>query len=1353
MIIGTSSAGEGESVARVFLSYASGDLRWAEEVHAWLTADGHVVFFDRHERDGIPPGRDWKQCLYSELSRVDAVVSLVTTRYRSSMWCVAEVSIAGARGCPIIPLRGEPDIEFRLIDELQHSSADADKARVQALAELRSLDGNTGWRDGDNPYPGLAPFSTDMSGLFFGRGAETRELAAAVRASASERVIAVTGPSGSGKSSLLRAGLLPHLTKDWLVVGPFTPEDSPTYALAKAVTAVARGLGLGWPLDDVEQRLAHPEGLRRATDELIIAVPHAQRVLVAVDQGEDLFAAGVSDAERAGFAALIKSGLSGAARVVMTVRSEYDAELSLLGRVTPFRVGPLDRAMVRAAVEEPARIAGLKLPPGLTDRLVEDTDTSDALPLLAFALNRLAEGLPRGGTLSAAAYEATGLRSILAEHADAAMAAACEAGALTEHHVMDALVRGMVSEDATGRRTRRRLARDTLSAALRTAIDQFVDRRLVISDGSSLRLAHDALIAEWPALASAVETRSTALRAAVLVGQAAADWDKAGRSDGYLWDARRYEAVIDDLGGPRRSEWKVEVDDLGPEFLAATRSAISRAALRRRRRLISTFSGLSALLAVSLVASVIAFIQARTAQQEREVAQAERDTALVRQLIARADAVRVSDTPLALRLGLAAEAIQPEPPAAAGLLRTLIVNNYASTIAAHDEPVFVTRFNPAGTLLASGDAYANKILLHDVRDLRHPTQVGNALSGHTHWVSGIDFTPDGETMVTSSTHETIAWDITTPERPRARWTMRAPEEYDVDAVGVAVSPDGTMLATMHGQAVALHDISEPDEPITVNPRIAGIVDYGDVAFSADGRFLAAGTNEGSYRASGGSVNGSAAVWRITDPAKPVKVADLRVPTGDVTGVDFSSTGRRLAVTSGGLLGDEGGMLALYEISDKGGAPIGAPVMDHTGGAWDVAFAPDSPHLTTTGLDGTIRTYIVDGGAVPFGDTMVDHRDYVYAVAYGPEGQMATGSADGTIIVWDERNPYVPAPGSPLTAPDTITELAVDSTGSVLAAGGSDGQVWAWNLAEPLVPRGPGEQAGDGSPVTALAFRPNSEIAVATTSSHGFYDLSDPLAPRAVAQRASPQRGDAIALWFSPDGTRMRVVDTNTSITEWDTSNPATPSVTATGLADREDTATDAAIRHDGRVFASKSKLDTSAAVLRDISDLAKVRLLDGILDDYTSGPITFDSTGHMVAAGGNDVLLWDVTTPSAPRRLGVPFGGPNTILAISPDNSMIAVAGTENRLTLWSIVDPDAPFLITAMTHAAPLTAITWFPDSATLASADDSGTIQVWSTRLITETHTHRHTAACDRARGGLDQTEWDRFVGTAHTHRPTCP
>jgi WD40 repeat protein len=1357
-------------VARVFLSYAGADLSQALEVFGWLSADGHDIFFDRDVRNGIPAGEVWKRKLYQELSKVDAVVCLVTHAYVESMWCTAEIAIADSRGCRLIPLRGEPGVTHRLIDEQQHTSEEPTRGREQTLAALRRLDsgGRRKWRDGDNPYPGLEPFTAAMSGLYFGRSTEIRDLAAELRIITPARAVAVVGPSGCGKSSLLRAGLVPHLDSEWVMVGPWSPEDVPCYALAKALTATARGLGLTWTLDEVSQRLAAPSGLRMAADELLIAQPAARHVLVALDQAEDLFAAGIDAEERARFAELIRVAFDGPVRLVLTVRSEYYDELSFLApvKVTTFRLGALERPMLRSAIEEPARIAGLRLTPELSARLVDDTDTGDALPLLAFTLNRLAEGRSRGGdAIDLDAYDALGgLKKILAKHADDALAAATTASGLDKDTVMAGLVR-MVSEDDTGRRTRRRIASAGLSTPMRTALAEFVNRRLVVSDGAHLRFVHDALLTAWPALASAVDQRARTLRAAVLVEQAAADWVAANDSPGYLWDARRFAAVVADLGGPEPEEWAVEVDEPGRRFLVETRARVERDAQQDRRKLVRTLVVVSALLVMVLVAGVIAVVQARVAQSERDAAQSERDAATIRQLVARAESVRVSDPQLALRLGLVAEQLGAMPATSASLLHTLTMNEYAATVTGHTSSVFAVAFSPDGKFLAAGDGDDHTVRLWDVTDLRHPEPIGAPLTQHTTWVTGMAFTPNGHTLATANRTETILWDVTNPVSPRARTTLSSPADSStVDDVGAAFSANGALLATTHGGELRLFDTRDPNQPKPLGGPLAPVTRYSDVSFSTDGRYLAASFQDGDT---------DAAVWQITDPTSPVQVARFQSDesSGDgplISTVTFAPRQSVLAVAVGDLFSSEA-RTTLWRISDGGVERIGEPLTDHADGVRDVAFDTDGKVMATVGEDGRLIVYDISSLDRPriVGDPRVDHTNAVYTVAFGPSGQIATGGADNKIILWAPVNPAQPtsiaAPA--LTHSEEIRVLAFGPDGHTLAAGAANGITRVWDVTDPAAPRGPGEFTTDDGPVGVLAFRPNgSTLAVGAgeqqyeydkPKSVTLWDVSDPLQPRRTAGPERVHKDDVLALQFSPDGNTLWSVDSNVAIVKWDTSDPQAMRKTAEGLTGRTDWQDDIAIRPDGRLIASRVSIGGGAGgVLRDVSNLSKVKLLEGRLADYTGGPIEFSPNGGLLATGGTEVLLWDVTTPWRPRRYGSPFGGTADELAISPDGLMLAVSGDGGAVTVWSIADQSAPFQLGGPLtgHPSPVTALAWTPDSRTLATADTQGNIRLWDVSVAVDTMKHRIAAACARAIRGLDTDEWNRYVGPDLAFQETC-
>jgi WD40 repeat protein len=885
----------------------------------------------------------------------------------------------------------------------------------------------------------------------------------------------------------------------------------------------------------------------------------------------------------------------------------------------------------------------------------------------------------------------------------------------------------------------------------------FVEERLLVSDGAHghLRFVHDALLTAWPALASAVDQHARMLRAAVLVEQAAADWVAADEAAGYLWDARRFAAVVADLGGPEPVDWAVEVDEPGRRFLDATRAWVEHDARRDRRRLVRTLTVVSILLVMVLVAGVIAVIQARGAQ-------AERDAATIRQLVARADSVRVADPQLALRLGVAAEKLGATPATGASLLRTLAMNDYAATITGHTSSVFAAVFSPDGTILAAGDGDDHTVRLWDVTDLRHPKPLGVPLTQHSTWVTGVAFAPDGHTLATASRTETILWDVTNPASPRVRTTLGSTEDATgVDDVGVAFNANGALLATTHGAAVRLFDTSDPDLPEPVGVPLAPVTKYGDVSFSSDGRYLAASFEDGDT---------DAAVWRISDPAVPVRVARFSSDDAAVSTVAFVPGQPVLGVAVGDLFSSDS-RVTLWRISEDGPKQVGERLADHVDGVRDMAFDTQGKTMATAGEDGRVIVYDISTLDRPriIGDPRADHANTVYTVAFGPAGQLATGSADNKLILWAPVNPAQPtsivAPG--LSHDGGITAVAFGPDGRTLAASASSkGTTRVWDVTDPAAPRGPGEFTVDDGPAGVLAFRPSGSVLAVGSGAKEYeygapksvtlWDVSDPLHPRRTASHERVHEDRVVALRFSPHGATLWSVDSNVVMVEWDTSGPATLRKTAEGMTGRSDWQDDVAIRPDGRLIASGGGFSSSAGgVLRDVSDLSAVRLLAGGLADYGIGPMEFSPDGGLLATGGTEVLLWDVTTAWQPRRYGLPFAADAADeLAISPDGLLLAVSGKGNDVTVWSIADRSAPFQIGGPLagHPSPVSALVWAPDSRTLASGDMEGTIRLWDTSVAVDLMAHRIAAACERTGRGFDTDEWSRYVGPDLEFQETC-
>jgi hypothetical protein len=268
--------------------------------------------------------------------------------------------------------------------------------------------------------------------VFFGRRGEVEQLAGLLR-SAAERakgaVLVVVGPSGCGKSSLVRAGLL-HVMADeagWWTLAPMLPGADPIAAMAQELTAAARQVGLDWTMSWVRQRL-DAAGLTELADELLLAAPggRRRRLLIVVDQFEELLTLTTPGA-RARFAQLLHPALGGPVQVVATLRPEFldqmlvDADLTVLPTHI-YALRPLRRDALSMVIEGPARLAGIEVDEELVARVVADTDSGEALPLLAFTLAQLADGVGRGGQLSPHRYDQLGgVQGALTRQAEAAL--------------------------------------------------------------------------------------------------------------------------------------------------------------------------------------------------------------------------------------------------------------------------------------------------------------------------------------------------------------------------------------------------------------------------------------------------------------------------------------------------------------------------------------------------------------------------------------------------------------------------------------------------------------------------------------------------------------------------------------------------------------------------------------------------------------------------------------------------------------------------------------------------------------------------------------------------------------------
>ncbi|MDQ3153956.1 MAG: TIR domain-containing protein [Actinomycetota bacterium] len=1316
-------------MARVFVSYASEDLAMARNVHGWLVETGHEVFLDRDPHEGIALGAAWRQRLHERLRWADAVVCVVTSAFVASSWCTAEVATAQSRGSRLLPVRAEPDLSHPLLTEVQHTDLTQNPATARAalITALRRLDaaGGSGWPDDRSPFPGLRPFDIDRHRVFFGRADEIKALAELVRSAAEGTALLVAGPSGCGKSSLVRAGLVPVMADEpgWRVLPPILPGSDPVAALARELAAAARRIGLDWTVEHVRHRLAE-NGFAGLADELLLADPDGpqRRLLLVVDQFEELLTQ-AAPGQRARFAELLHPALTGPVRMVGTLRPEFldqllaDPDLAALtAEIYPLR--PLQREALRLVIEGPAQLAGIDVEAHLVGRLIDDTDTGEALPLLAFTLAQLADGVSRGDRLSTARYDQFGgVQGTLTHQADAALAEAIGAGGRSREEVVAGLLR-LVTVDEQGRPTRWRIQRAELPDAVVTELDTFVTRRLLTTDTDNdavvIGVAHEAFLSAWRPLAEAITANVTALRARRAVEHAATDWHDNGRPPTRLWGGGQLAATVTDTGTrirtgtappsrqnpfrwlPRRHRVLVtDRVDLSPKARDFLHASIRRDRYRRRR----ATTALSVLLILALVGAGIAVIQRRDAQERQLVA-------IARQLIAQAEAALDTDPRTALRLGIAARHIHPDGETHSSLVNTLTTTRYAGALTGDNSAVSSMAFSPDGHTMVIGSDDGTTALW-DFTDPAQPRRLGQPLSGHTSGVSSVAFTPDGRTLATSdAVGAVILWDLTDPAQPRR--------------LGLPLSHTGAVTS----------------------------------AFAPDGRTLAVGSN---------SDEGTVILWDLTDRAQPRRLGQpLSGHRGGVLSVAFAPDGHTLATAS------NDNTAILWDLTDPAQVrPLGPPLTGHTSIVTSVAFAPDGTTLATGSWDNTVILWDLSDPAQarPLGLPLTGHTDVVTSVAFAPDGTtLATGSDDETAILWDLGDPTLARPLSPplIGHRGQVNSVAFAPDGRTLATGSLDRSVILWDLAEPAQARPLGPPlVGHTDSVTSVAFAPD-ERTLATASNDNtviLWDLSDAARPIRINQPLTGHLGAVTSVAFAPDGQTLATASNDNTVILWDLSDAARPIRINQPLTGHLGAVFSVAFAPDGITLATGG--NDGVMILWDVADRTQPFRIGQPLANHTDSVsfVAFAPDGTTLATSSydNTVILWDLTDPTRPLRIGQPLTGapfPMLSLAFTPNGRTLATGNDDGTVILWDLTDPTRPRPLgqPVTGHTGPVTSVAFSPDGRTLSSGSDDGTAILWNLADLNKLREHAAERACSITRGGLNREEWARYIPD-QPYQDTCP
>lgn len=1114
------------------------------------------------------------------------------------------------------------------------------------------------------PYRGLASFGPDDADWFHGREALTAALVTALPAPGTGPLI-VVGSSGSGKSSLLRAGLLPALR--------------------------AR---------EIEVTVCAPT---------MASLKDAGRGVLVVDQLEQL----LTDAQAGERNAFLAAVAARPDPVVLALRSDfYDHALRhpYLAEALEHRqliVGPMSESELRLAILEPARRAKVDLEPGLIEILLRDgrsTPVGGTLPLLSHALLSTWER-GRRNSMRIADYHATGgIAGAVATTAEAEYRALDEA---QRWFIRRALLR-LVHPDETllARRRVHRTELPTAGPSDQAALAGFIDRRLLTVDADQIEITHEALLSAWPRLREWIDADRAGLHVHRELTAATASWTEAGHDLHALLRGVRLALVRG-----WAAEHDADLNETEHHYLnlsIAHEQHEQQTARRKARRLKQLLAAIAVLSVLATTLAVYAFV-------ERNNADRQRDLAVSRELAITADQLRATDVPLAAQLALAAYRIAPTPQARSSLLHayagpaatrlvgpTGVVQAAATTpddriaaigavdntirlwdtatarplgppLAGSAGTVFAAAFRPDGHMLATAGA-DRAIRLWRVEPSGGIAQ-GKAEAAADNTFYALAFHPGGRLLAAGSADGTLTlWQVP-DDGPPTRLTLVATHNAAVQAV--AISPDGrTLAAGGADNTVRLYDISQPSSPVAYPALTGSTRKVLSVAFSRDGSLLAAGSADFTVR-----------LWDVARPNQATAHgAPLTGPTGWVNAVDFSADGRMVA----GGSSDE--KTWLWQ-TDTGAS---AGVLPHPAQVTSVQFTESSAAwggvLTTAAVDGVLRRWAMPGPIITGSGAPIFN-----AIPAGPSPVTLIAASDDSFSLWrtgDPRQPRRLAP--PVTGVGVISRSSgaahLSPDARTVAVGTLTGDVQLWDVSNPAHVAFRSTVRGHTGPIEAVMFAPDGRTLAIASDDHTatLWNVADPTYP---VRLGLPLAANNIVYSpvFSPDGRLLAFGTADRSVLLWDIHDPSRPVLLSPPLREATSPVFAVAFSPDGHTLATAD----NAIRLWDVTDPGHLVPIGAPLTgpDRTIWSLAFSPDSRTLAAGTGEgkIWLWGTTDPRHPALLATlpAHNGSVYTVAFNTVDGILISGGADRTTRLWNI-NTDAVAAFVCATTGDPVTPSEW---------------------------------------------------------------
>jgi len=1191
----------------------------------------------------------------------------------------------------------------------------------KAVARLLDLAANVRREDapglGICPYKGLSYFDESDADLFVGREALTTKLTERVftltsnRVPSNSRFLAVVGASGSGKSSLVRAGLIPALrwnkkSADWQI-HVFTPGAHPLENLATILTqgelSVTQTSTL---MDDLasDSRSLHLYAKRKLGDE------RNTKLLLVVDQFEEIFALCRSEEERGSFIGnLLTAGseADGPVIVLIAMRADFYAYCA---NYTQLRealsadqeyIGAMNDDELRRAIEEPAQRDRWEFEDGLVDLLLHDVGHEPgALPLLSHALMETWQRR-RGRTMTLSGYTSSGgVRGAIAETAESVFT---DQFSHEQHDIARRIFLRLteLGDETSTSDTRRRAGFNELILKLedtdstQNVLKVLADARLIITSEDSVEVAHEALIREWPRLRTWLEDNREGLRLHRRLTEAAQEWNALDHETELLYRGARLTQA---------QEWVVtdpdEMNELEREFLdtsiewneheAAEREAQRQRELEAAQKLAASEKQraeeqtgfakqlskraiyLTGAFVIALLMTFTALYFGSQARQTAVTAQSDKRVATSRELAA-ASLNNLNVDPersilLALQSVSTTRSIDGSvlPESLDALHRSVITSQVRMTLKGHDTSALSVAYSPDGSRLASID-YGGTIIIRNAATgdelLRIP---GTSEPNDFITTKRIAYNPDGKLLIACDRNLVKIYDA------ESGIILKSLTGHEAYIASVAISTDGKLIASgaLDG-SVIIWDVSTGDPLLRLAGHTRAIE---ELTFSPHGNWLVTAGDDAALR-----------IWDVMTGDLLQEYTDF---TGVVVSVTFSPDGKQLAFSDDSLhvwqfdsetTKDEN-IITSHEIftipaasSDRfspdgkilaGRGGLGIKLWDASTGREiltlagqknvnGLAFSPDGESLASTNGDGTIKMWNLAPGNEKV-TVLVPAAEFGTRVVYAPNEQaILTNGGDGTATVWSAESgeALLTVHGHDLE----VLNIAFSSDGKRLATGSDDGTAIIWDAVtgQKLLTLPAHEDS-----VRDIIFSPNGDL-IAT----GSFDRTAKLwnaSTGALIFEITEHQGLVLGVAFSPDGTYFATASTDATAKIWDVKS----GTLVFTLSGHTDGVRDVAYSPDGTIIATGSGDGTT--ILWDAATGSQIRTLIG----HNSGifSVGFSPDGKFLATGSGDntAKIWNVESGQEILTLPGSEGGViGAIFSLSDNGAHLAVSSADGVVRIF----------------------------------------------------------------------------------------